>query len=114
MVPLSEQFYIGGARTLRGYRESRFHGRRVATLATELLVGPGRSECGYLFVDAGYVRQEARAADGTVAADDLWPVGFGFGFRTASALGNIDLSFGMGDEVSLRQTKVHVSVEQRF
>ncbi|HXV12709.1 MAG TPA: POTRA domain-containing protein, partial [Candidatus Krumholzibacteria bacterium] len=29
-VPLPEQFYLGGARTVRGYRENQFHGRRVA------------------------------------------------------------------------------------
>jgi len=114
LVPLSEQFYIGGARTLRGYRENQFHGRRVATLATELLVGPGRWENGYLFVDAGYVLQETPLLDGSVASEDLWPVGFGFGFRTGSRVGNIDLSFAMGEEISLQQTKVHVLLVQNF
>jgi outer membrane protein assembly factor BamA len=114
LVPLSEQFYIGGARTLRGYRENQFHSRRVATLATELLVGPGRWENGYLFVDAGYVLQETPGLDGSVHSADLWPVGFGFGFRTGSRLGNIDLSFAMGEEISLQQTKVHVLLVQNF
>lgn len=111
-VPLSEQFYIGGARTLRGYRENQFHGRRVATMASELLVGPGRWENGYLFVDVGYVRQEG-VEPGAPAAD-LWRAGYGFGLRTASAVGNIDLSFAVGEKPSLQQTKVHVLLEQRF
>jgi outer membrane protein assembly factor BamA len=111
-VPLSEQFYIGGARTLRGYRENQFHGRRVATLASELLIGPGRWENGYLFVDVGYVRQ----GDGEAGAPagDLWRAGYGFGLRTGSAVGNIDLSFAVGEKPSLQQTKVHVLLEQRF
>ena len=113
-VPLSEQFYIGGARTLRGYKENQFHGRRVATLSTELLVGPGRWENGYVFVDAGYVLQETRQADGTILSNNTFPVGFGFGLRTESTVGNIDLSFAVDDELSLRQTKVHVLLEQNF
>jgi outer membrane protein assembly factor BamA len=112
-VPLSEQFYIGGARTLRGYRENQFHSRRVGTLSGELLVGPGRWESGYLFVDVGYVLQETVVPFGLLR-EDLWPVGFGFGFRTGSRVGNIDLSFGMGEEISLQQTKVHVLLMQNF
>jgi len=111
-VPLSEQFYIGGARTLRGYRENQFHGRRVATLASEILLGPGRWENGYLFVDVGYVRQDSGQPG--VGPSDLWRAGYGFGLRTGSAVGNIDLSFAVGEKPSLQQTKVHVLLEQRF
>jgi len=114
LVPLSEQFYIGGARTLRGYRENQFHGRRVGTLSGELLVGPGRWENGYIFVDGGYVYQETPQPDGTILRDNIFPVGFGFGLRTGSPVGNIDLSFAVDEHLSLSQTKVHVLLEQNF
>jgi len=114
VVPLSEQFYVGGARTLRGYRENQFHGRRVATMATELLVGPDRTQNAYLFVDVGYVHTRTQMATGAVIRRNSYPVGVGFGFRTRSSVGNIDLSFGVGDRLSLQQTKVHVLLEQRF
>ncbi|MCH7548219.1 MAG: BamA/TamA family outer membrane protein [Candidatus Krumholzibacteriota bacterium] len=114
LVPLSEQFYIGGARTLRGYKENQFHGRRVGTLSTELLVGPGRWENGYLFVDMGYVFQETPQVDGMIARENVFPIGFGLGLRTESPVGNIDLSFAVDGELSLEQTKVHVLLEQNF
>ncbi len=114
IVPLPELFYIGGARTLRGYKENQFSGRRVATARTELLLGRTRSENAYLFSDVGYVFRETLTPDGNVDRDELVRAGYGFGLRTRSRLGNVDLSFGVGRKLSLEQTKVHVLLEQRF
>ena len=113
-VPLSEQYYVGGAATLRGYRENQFHGRRVAWSQFELLMGRDRRENGYLFVDGGYILQEAVRADSTVARSEIYRAGYGFGLRTQSPVGNIDISFGVGQKMSLRQTKVHVLLNRRF
>ena len=113
-LPLPERFYLGGARTLRGYRENQFNGRRVALLRTELPVGKGREECVYPFVDVGYVLQEVVGADSVVHYNGLVRTGYGFGVRTQSRLGTIDLAFGVGEEFSLRQTKVHVVLERTF
>jgi outer membrane protein assembly factor BamA len=113
LIPLSEQFYIGGARTLRGYRENQFHGRRVATARSELRVGSSAKENLYLFVDTGYVLQETPVLDGIVT-QELFRTGYGFGLRTSSQIGVIGLSFGIGEEVSLGQAKVHILLEQQF
>jgi outer membrane protein assembly factor BamA len=112
-VPLSEQFYIGGARTLRGYRENQFHGPRVATTRTELRVGSTADENLFLFVDTGYVEQRLEVPEGVVGTD-IFKVGYGFGLRTRSQVGVIGLSFGLGEEVSLGQAKVHILLEQNF
>lgn len=112
-VPLSEQFYIGGARTLRGYRENQFHSRRVATARTELRIGPSPDENLYVFVDNGYILQEVLTPAGVVPGD-LFKTGYGFGLRTRSQIGVVGLSFGLGDEVSLGQAKVHILLEQNF
>jgi outer membrane protein assembly factor BamA len=114
VVPLPELFYLGGARTLRGYKENQFSGRRVAAARTELLLGKTRTENAYLFGDVGYVFRETLTPDDTVDRDELVRVGYGFGLRTRSRLGNVDLSFGIGRKLSLQQTKVHVLLEQRF
>jgi hypothetical protein len=113
LIPLSEQFYIGGARTLRGYRENQFHGRRVATARSELRVGSSAQENLYLFIDTGYVLQETPVLDGIVT-QELFKTGYGFGLRTSSQIGVIGLSFGIGEEVSLGQAKVHILLEQQF
>jgi hypothetical protein len=113
-VPLSEQFYVGGAGSIRGYREDQFHGRRTAYARSELRVGKSARENGYVFLDGGYVLQEFRTSDGQVSNPEVFPVGYGFGLRTQSRIGNIDLSFGIGDKPSLRQTKVHVILNRSF
>ena len=116
VIPLSEQFYVGGARTLRGYRENQFHGRRVGTTRTELRLGSAPGENLFLFVDTGYILQEPAAGAGTefVASTDVFKAGYGFGLRTRSQVGVIGLSFGIGDEVSFGQAKVHILLEQNF
>jgi outer membrane protein insertion porin family len=113
-VPLSEQFYLGGARTVRGYRENQFHGRRVAYARNELRVGRSARDGFYVFVDAGYVRQEALQTDGTTLFDGTGLTGYGFGVRSLSRVGRLDLSFAVSDGISLRSTKVHVLLEQNF
>jgi hypothetical protein len=113
-VPLSEQFYLGGARTVRGYRENQFHGRRVAYARNELRLGRSARDGFYAFVDAGYVRQETPQADGTTLFDGTGLTGYGFGVRSLSRVGRLDLSFAVSDGLSLRQTKVHVILEQNF
>jgi outer membrane protein insertion porin family len=112
-IPLSEQFYIGGARTLRGFRENQFHGRRVGYSRWEFVIG-SRGENGYVFGDGGYVLRETRMASGEIERSDLFRFGYGFGLRTASKLGHVDISFGIGEKLSLRQTKVHVILEETF
>jgi outer membrane protein assembly factor BamA len=114
VVPLSEQFYLGGAATLRGYRENQFHGRRVAYTRSELLLGRSRRENAYMFVDVGYVFQEREAEDSSIIKDERIRAGYGFGLRTESRAGNIDISFGVGERLSLRQTKVHVILNRSF
>jgi outer membrane protein assembly factor BamA len=114
IVPLSERFYVGGARTLRGYKENQFNGRRVATARTELLLGRSRNENVYLFTDVGYILRETLTPEGRVDRDELVKTGYGFGLRTRSRVGNVELSFGVGEKLSLKQTKVHVLLEQSF
>jgi hypothetical protein len=114
LVPLSEQFYIGGARTVRGYRESQFHGRRIAYTRNELRLGRSPRDGFYAFVDAGYVRQEFAEPDGSVRVDGTGLTGYGFGVRSLSRVGRLDLSFAVSDGISLRSTKVHVLLEQNF
>jgi outer membrane protein assembly factor BamA len=113
-VPLPEQFYLGGARTVRGYRENQFHGRKVAYARNELRLGRSARDGFYAFVDAGYVQQETPQPNGTTLLDATGLTGYGFGVRSLSKVGRLDLSFAVSDGLSLRQTKVHVVLEQNF
>ncbi len=103
-VPLAELFPLGGATTLRGYRESQFRGERVVFGNLEYRFGEG----GWLFLfdDAGAF---FRRGEG-------WAVrnGAGFGLRSQSPLGIVALSFGVGEELSLEGTRIHISLVEKF
>lgn len=113
-VPLSEQFYIGGAATVRGYREDQFHSPQVAYSRSEFLIGKSRAENGYVFADIGYFLQQNLLPSGDVLEDARFLTGYGFGLRTQSKAGNVDISFAVGEELSLQQTKVHVILNRSF
>jgi len=114
LVPLSEQFYIGGASTVRGYREDQFHSPQVSFSRTELLLGRSRAENGYLFVDVGYFIQQTPIPSGPILEEGRFITGYGFGLRTQSRAGNVDISFAVGDEFSLQQTKIHLILNRSF
>jgi outer membrane protein insertion porin family len=103
-IPLAELFPLGGATTLRGYREGQFRGERLAFTNLEYRFGEG----GWLFLfdDTGAFY---RSGDG-------WTVknGTGFGLRSESALGIVVLSFGVGDQLSLEGTLIHISLLEKF
>ena len=114
VVPISEQFYLGGAATVRGYRENQFHSPQIAYSRTELLVGKSRAENGYLFVDVGYFDQRVLGLGGELRRDAQLIAGYGFGLRTQSKAGNVDISFAVGEEFSLQQTKIHLILNRSF
>jgi len=109
-APLSEQFRLGGARSLRGYAEDRFHGERVGVAALELRLGtPGRSVL-YTFYDVGYVR--LHRPDG--GDDTATPTGFGLGLETTTGNGEVSLAIGFPGSFRFDDAKLHVTLLQGF
>ncbi|HUV36713.1 MAG TPA: POTRA domain-containing protein [Patescibacteria group bacterium] len=103
-IPSAERYPLGGARTLRGYRENQFRGERIFFTNLEYrLGGEGRL---FVFDDVGWFYRD----------EDGWDVknGVGFGLRSASPLGVIELSFGVGDRLSLEGTRIHISLQESF
>jgi outer membrane protein insertion porin family len=103
-IPLAELFPLGGATTLRGYREGQFRGERLAFTNLEYRFGEG----GWLFLfdDLGAFYRR----------DGGWAVknGTGFGLRSQSPLGVVVLSFGVGERLSLEGTRIHISLVEKF
>jgi translocation and assembly module TamA len=103
-IHAAETYPLGGATSLRGYRESQFRGERIAFTNIEYWFGEEGAL--FLFDDIGafYRPQEG------------WTVknGLGFGLRSSSPVGIVALSFGLGDQVSLRGTRIHISLSERF
>ncbi len=100
----AERFPLGGARTIRGYRENQFRGDRIAY--TNLEYRFGRDGGLFIFDDVGAFYRDGEG----------WKVknGVGFGLRSSSELGTVELSFGVGDRLSLEGTRIHISLTEQF
>ena len=110
-VPIEEQFYLGGSRTLRGYREDQFRGSRIAWSNLEYRYLTGRRSRLFLFLDAGWISNRDPA---THHWKDLWKLGYGLGIRTQTALGIIGIDYGLGQGDSISQGKIHVRIMNQF
>jgi outer membrane protein insertion porin family len=101
-LPFFEQYFIGGADTLRGYREDRFWGSNTLLSSVELRQPLANALTGVLFLDAG----DAWGGDYTgvniagfnQSQDFSLHLGIGFGIRVRTPLGPLRLDFGFGSE----------------
>lgn len=112
-MDVSDLFRLGGASTLRGYREGQFLGSRIVwtNLEYRFLVAP-RSFF-YGFVDIGYIVQPVIAAVSMTASENS-KIGYGIGVRMDSALGLIGVSFALGEGDTFSTTKIHIRLINEF
>ena len=112
-IEISDLYRLGGANTLRGYREAQFLGSRLAwsNLEYRLLVAPRSFVFGFL--DAGYIFSPSRPESGLIEREQT-KLGFGVGVRLDSPLGllGVSLAFGQGDTFST--AKLHVQLVNEF
>ncbi len=115
-IPLSEQYRLGGARSLRGYLEDQFHGERVASSMLELRVGrPGRSRL-YTFFDVGYFRFSSPDPSDpeSLMTQSGTRRGFGLGIETSTPGGDVSLAIGLPGTVQFDDAKLHIALLQAF
>ncbi|MDR3706899.1 MAG: BamA/TamA family outer membrane protein [Capsulimonadaceae bacterium] len=97
-TPFSEQYFIGGADTLRGFDESRFWGSNMLVTSVELRIPVGSSITGVLFTDVGDAWNSVY--QGT-ALDQHYGLNLqsdvGFGIRVQTPIGPIRLDYGISD-----------------
>jgi outer membrane protein insertion porin family len=112
-MDVSDLFRLGGASTLRGYREGQFLGSRVVwtNLEYRFLVAP-RSFF-YGFVDIGYIVQPVIAAVNMNASEQS-KIGYGIGVRMDSGIGLIGVSFALGEGDTFSTSKIHIRLINEF
>lgn len=117
-IPLSEQYWFGGARSLRGYRESQFRGEMVAYGSLEARIGKPRQARLYTFWDLGYFRYATAAASGGAAGERQrrsgTAYGYGLGLEVGTASGDVSLAIGFPNTLDFESAKLHVSLLQAF
>ncbi len=106
-------FRFGGANTLRGYRENQFLGSRVAWTNAEYRFLLGRRSFFFGFLDTGYYSRPADIEQ-SLPASEAFKYGYGIGLRTDTPLGNISVSFALGQGDSFSQGKIHIGLINDF
>ncbi len=101
-IPFSEQFFLGGPESLRGYREDRFWGTNSFLFSAELRQPLARSFTGVLFLDAGDAwggNYGGVAISGFNQTNGFSPrIGVGVGVRVRTPIAPIRIDFGFGSE----------------
>ena len=112
-IPFFEQFFVGGAESLRGYREDRFYGDKMLLASAELRKPIAQSISGVLFADYG----DAWGSPASFNVTELPQTetfqgnfGFGIGMRVNTPIGHLRLDYGVGSEGG----RTHFSMGQAF
>ncbi len=116
VVPLAEQFWFGGANTLRGYNEREFHGSKAAWGGVELRLGRVRSSRLYTFWDLGYFTFTTRdpADPSLLHTVSGRPRGYGLGLLARTRGGDLSLAIGFPGTMDFDLAKLHVTMLEAF
>lgn len=110
-VPFFEQFFIGGAETLRGYPEDRFWGKNAALLSVEFRQPIEKAFTAVFFVDIGHAWGGYPSVNDFTQRDSFRPeIGYGLGVRVRTPLGPLRIDYGIGRDGG----RTHFSVGQVF
>ncbi len=115
-LPFFEQFFVGGAESLRGYREDRFWGKKMLLVSIEYRKPIGDAMTGVLFCDYGDAwDQPEEYANVNISGlqqheSFVGNVGVGIGLRVRTPLGHLRLDYGVGSEGG----RTHFSMGQAF
>ncbi len=104
-VPQTAGIWLGGAESLRGYREEMFWGTNAGWVNVEWrwLLGPKTRF--FAFVDAGRIEG---------AGSRSWPVSYGVGLLANGRMGAVGIDYGLPRGESLGQGMVHVRMVSAF
>ena len=110
-IPITDQYRLGGTKSLRGYREDQFRGSSIAWTNVEYryLLGP-RSRA-FVFLDAGYYN-----AVNPAGLSEAYKIGYGFGFRLETGLGIMGIDYGLayGEKQGIVGGLLHVGLVNEF
>jgi outer membrane protein insertion porin family len=107
-IERGDLYLLGGIRTLRGFRENRFSGTRVAWGTIEYRLLTGGKSFAFTFLDPGYIFSPL------TEPSELITFGYGIGVRLETALGLVGVSLALGKGDPIGETKIHIGLINNF
>ncbi len=112
-IDASDLFRLGGASTVRGYREGQFLASRAAWMSVEYRLHVAPRSFLFSFIDAAYLVSPDLASSG-IPESEFTKFGYGVGMRLNTALGNLGVSIGFGQGDTFSTAKLHLRVVNEF
>ncbi len=112
-IPASDLYKVGGARTLRGYREEQFLGSQVAWGSLEARYWLGPASRFALFGDFGEIVRKSRLLDETTTTT-IRRAAYGVGMRLETGIGIWGVDYGIAGGTSPLNGQLHVSLLSLF
>ena len=112
-LDVSDLYRLGGANSLRGYREEQFSGTRLGWTSLEFRYSLGRRTFAFAFYDFGYI---AQSPDPSRNRPEFSATrgGYGIGGRLETALGILGVSYALGEGDGLAEGKIHFGLVNEF
>ncbi|MBN1638058.1 MAG: BamA/TamA family outer membrane protein [Ignavibacteriales bacterium] len=110
---ISDLYKLGGANTLRGYREKQFLGNRIFWSNLEYRYLLTETTFGFLFFDTGYFLLNEDKERG-IDKKSEFKIGYGVGFNLNTPLGVLVVSYAMGQGDSFSEGKIHFGLNNEF
>jgi outer membrane protein insertion porin family len=96
-TPFSEQYFLGGADSLRGYQDDRFWGNNLLLLNSEVRIPFGSSLTGVVFEDVGDAWGSIYQGLGLQQSTNfVVESAIGIGVRVTTPIGPIRIDYGIG------------------
>ncbi len=112
-LEVSDLFRLGGAKTLRGYREDQFLGSRIFWSNLEYRLLLQKRTYGFIFFDTGYYYRKAEP-ERNILKQKGFKIGYGLGLNLETGLGVINVSFALAKGDSFSDGKIHFGLVNEF
>jgi outer membrane protein insertion porin family len=111
-IPFFEQFFVGGADSVRGYPEDRYWGKNMALLSLEYRFPIQQSFSVVAFTDYGSAWGGYGSVGTYIQTDSpAFHFGYGLGFSFKTPLGPIRIDFGFDDR---GRSRTHFQIGTSF
>lgn len=104
-LTIADSMYLGGTKTLRGYRENEFSTNRYILARNEFSFLQTQNLNTFVFDDLALFHKNNKYSIKT---------GYGIGMRTIAKIGTIGIDYGIPTDNNLLQGKIHLNFSNKF